>query len=259
MVISYKDLFKLTGKTAIVTGGAGLLGKEIVKALSESGAIVYVADTNKQTSKKIKRGKGIKPIYLDITDEDSINNAVSHVISEQGRIDILVNGAYPRTADWGLKFEKVPFTSWKVNVDSHLGGYFICCQKIGEQMKRQGGGAIINISSIYGVVAPDFSIYDNTTMTMPVAYSAIKGGLIALTRYIATYYGNHNVRANSVSPGGIYNKQVKAFVEKYASKTPLGRMGLPHEIAGSIIFLASDASSYITGQNIIVDGGWTAW
>ncbi|MEK7333547.1 MAG: SDR family oxidoreductase, partial [Nitrospirota bacterium] len=121
------------------------------------------------------------------------------------------------------------------------------------------GGTIINLASIYGVVAPDFSIYEGTEMTMPVAYSAIKGGIIALTRYIATYYAKYNVRANTVSPGGIFDNQQETFVKRYSDKTPLGRMGSPSEVTGAVVFLASEAASYITGQNLIVDGGWTAW
>ena len=126
-------------------------------------------------------------------------------------------------------------------------------------MKEQGGGSIINIGSIYGTVAPDFSIYAGTEMTMPVAYSAIKGGIIALTRYIATYYGSSNIRANVVSPGGIIDRQAQTFIDRYIEKTPLDRMGTPPDVAGAVLFLASDASAYITGQNLLVDGGWTAW
>ena len=126
-------------------------------------------------------------------------------------------------------------------------------------MKQQGGGTIINLASIYGGVAPDFSMYEGTEMTMPAAYSAIKGGIIALTKYIATYYARYQVRANVISPGGIFDNQQQAFVEKYSEKTPLGRMGTPFDVAGAVVFLASDASSYITGQNLIIDGGWTAW
>ena len=126
-------------------------------------------------------------------------------------------------------------------------------------MKRQGGGSIINFASIYGVVAPDFSIYEGTDMTMPVAYSAIKGGIITLSKYFATYYGGDNIRVNAISPGGIFSGQAESFVDRYAQKTPMKRMGTPEEIAGAVVFLSSNASSYVTGQNLLVDGGWTAW
>lgn len=254
----YKELFSCKGKTAVVTGGAGLIGSKIVKALHEFGANVYIADIDKNKIGEIIKDVAVKFVYLDITSEDSIQKALTEVIKKSGKIDILVNCAYPRTKDWGVKFENIPFNSWKTNLDNHLGGYFLCCQKAAEQMKVKGG-AIINLSSIYGVVAPDFSIYEGTEMTMPAAYSAIKGGIISLTKYIATYYGGYNVRANTISPGGIFDNQQESFVEKYTKKTPLKRMGAPDDIIGAVIFLASDASSYITGQNILIDGGWTAW
>ena len=256
---NYTNLFSLEGKVAIITGGSGLIGREIVKALSDLGATVYIADLKEDELFDIKGAKNAKFVSLDITSEVSVNTTVARILNESGRIDILVNSAYPRTSDWGVKFEKVPFSSWKENIDNQLGGYFLCCQKVAEQMKEQGGGSIINIGSIYGSVAPDFSIYEGTEMTMPVAYSAIKGGIIALTRYIATYYGSFNIRANVVSPGGIIDRQSETFIDRYSKKTPLGRMGTPSDVAGAVIFLASDASAYVTGQNLLVDGGWTAW
>lgn len=255
--MTYKDLFTCKDKIAIVAGGAGLIGREIVKALREFGATVYIADIKKEKTEG--ESAEIRYVYLDISSEDSIREAVATVTQNSGRIDILVNSAYPRTGDWNEKFEQVSFDSWKKNVDTHLGGYFLCCQKVAEVMKRQGGGVIINLASIYGSVAPDFSIYEGTEMTMPVAYSMIKGGIIALTRYIATYYGRYNVRANSISPGGIFDNQPHSFIEKYSRKNPLVRMGNPSEVVGAAIYLASGASSYVTGHNLIVDGGWTAW
>ena len=257
--MSYKDLFSCENKVAVVTGGAGLLGREIVKALHDFGAKVYIGDIDEKKAGEISGDTGIGYVHLDITSEDSIGKAMETVIRDNGRLDIIVNSAYPRTKDWGGKIEQVSLGSWKDNVDSHMGGYFFCCRMAAEQMRRQGRGTIINLASIYGVVAPDFSIYEGTEMTMPVAYSAIKGGIIALTKYIATYYAKYNVRANVVSPGGIYANQPESFVEKYSKKTPLGRMGMSSEVVGAVIYLASNASSYVTGHNLIVDGGWTAW
>lgn len=244
---------------AFVTGGSGLLGRETAKGLADFGATVYIVDISDKNVKNLICNSNIKYIECDITSKESIDETISKVVTSSGRLDILVNTAYPRTKDWGLKFEEVPFDSWQKNVNDHLGGYFLVCQAAARQMKRQGGGSIINFASIYGVVAPDFSLYEGTVMTMPAAYSAIKGGIISLTRYIATLYAPYNIRANTVSPGGIQDKQPRSFVEKYSSKTPLGRMGTPQEFVGTVIYLASDASSYVTGQNIIVDGGWTAW
>jgi len=253
---TYKNIFRLDGKTVVLTGGLGLIGSEIAKALVEFGATVFIADANIEKAAEMA-SSSLRFVHMDITDEKSVAEAIGIILECSGRIDVLINCAYPRTADWGLKFEKVPFNSWKQNLNDHLGGYFITCQKIAEQMKNDGGGAIINIGSIYGIVAPDFSIYEDTEMTMPVAYSAIKSGVIALTKYMSTWYGGSKIRVNAVSPGGILDNQPEPFVEKYAAKTPLGRMGLPKEIVGAVIYLASDASSYVTGQNIVVDGGWT--
>lgn len=256
--MSYKSIFNLHNKVVVVVGGAGLIGSEIVKGLSDFGGRLYVADANKEAAKGIK-GRGVKFIYLDITSEDSIRKALTEIYNSTKKIDVLINCAYPRTSDWGLKLEDVPFDSWKDNVNNHLGGYFLCSKVAADLMKKKTGGIIINFASIYGVVAPDFSIYKSTNMTMPVAYSAIKGGIIAFTRYLATYYAKYNIRANVISPGGVFNGQDSAFLKKYAMKTPLNRMAFPKDIVGAAIFLSSDASSYITGQNLIVDGGWSVW
>lgn len=254
----YKELFSCKNKVALITGGAGLIGQEIARGLFDFGAVVYIADINESAVKKLIQNTGIRFIRLDITEETSIKAAIETIVRAEGRIDILVNSAYPRTSDWGVKFEQIPFQSWTENINSHLGGYFLASRIAAEAMKKSGGGNVINFASIYGVVGPDFSIYEGTSMTMPAAYSVIKGGIIAFTRYLATYYARSNVRVNSVSPGGIHDNQPDSFVEKYAGRTPLGRMAEPSEIVGGIIYLASDASSYVTGQNLIIDGGWTA-
>lgn len=254
----YLNLFSCKNKVALVTGGLGLIGKEIVRGLNDFGASVCVADINERQMKGFKKLTAVNFQQLDITSEDSIRQTLEAVIKQYKKIDILVNCAYPRTGDWGARCEDVSFDSWKMNVNSHLGGYFLCCQMVAEQMKLQERGSIINFASIYGVVAPDFSIYEGTSMTMPVAYSAIKGGVIAFSKYMAAYYAKDNIRVNCISPGGIFNKQPDSFVEKYAAKTPLGRMGSPKDMVGAVLYLASDASLYVTGHNLIVDGGWTA-
>ena len=256
--MKYKTIFDLSKKIVVVVGGAGLIGKEVVKALSDFGAKVYIVDTDRRVSEKIKV-KGVKFIYLDITSEDSIKKALNEVYNISKKIDVLINCAYPRSRDWGLSLEDVFFDSWKENVNNHLGGYFLCARAAAEFMKKKKGGAIINFASIYGVVAPDFSIYEGTKMTMPVAYSAIKGGIIGFTKYLSTYYAKYNIRANVISPGGVFNGQDSAFCKKYIKKTPLGRMADPKDIVGAVVFLSSDASSYITGHNLIVDGGWSTW
>lgn len=243
-------MFSLEGKIIVVTGGNGLLGKEIVARLRQANALAIAADI------QVNPEEGCEFI-MDITNEDSVSSAIAGIISEYGKIDGWVNNAYPRTKDWGNKVEDVLFESWRKNVDMHLNGYFICSKLILEQMKGQGYGSLINMSSIYGVVAPDFTVYEGTPMTMPVAYAAIKGGIVNLTRYLAAYYGPSNVRVNSISPGGIFDHQNETFVASYNKKVPLRRMGTSADIAAAVHFLLSDDAKYITGHNLTVDGGWT--
>lgn len=254
-----KNLFDLTEKTAVVTGGAGLLGKVIAKSLAAYGATVYVADLNLKSAKVVcsQSSNQLIPIVLDITKTTSIQSSIQKILRQRKRIDIWINCAYPKTKDWGAIFEKVKASSWKKNIDAHLNGYCFCCQAVAEIMKKQKSGSIINMASIYGVQGPDFSIYENTNMTMPAAYSVIKGGIVNFTRYLACYYGKYNVRINTVSPGGVLNGQPKTFIEKYSRKTPLKRMATPEDIVGAVLFLAASASSYVTGHNLVIDGGLT--
>lgn len=261
--MKYKNLFDLKGKIAVVTGGAGLVGMELVRGLAESGAITVLADIDKNKSQTIVReliGQKLNVIFkiLDITKKESVSDLIGFIDKEYGHIDVWINSAYPRTSDWGAKFEDILLLSWKKNIDMHLNGYFICCQKIAEYMKKQKSGSIVNFASTYGIVAPDFSIYGGTSMTMPGAYSAIKGGIITFTKYLASYYGKYNVRVNCISPGGIYDKQPGLFVKKYSKKTVLKRMADKEDIVGGVIYLASNASNYVTGHNLVIDGGWTA-
>ncbi|MEF8847732.1 MAG: oxidoreductase [Candidatus Thermoplasmatota archaeon] len=256
--------FELDGKVSVVTGGAGLIGKELVLALAEAGSTVIIADTNKKKGRDLEEKlskEGLSVVYhqLDITSEKSIDDLIDFCNDEYRTIDVWINSAYPHTSDWGKKFEKIKYESWKRNVDMHMNGYFLCCQKTAEYMKKKERGVIINFGSIYGVVGPKFFIYGDAGMTSPAAYSAIKGGIINFTRYLATYYAPHNIRVNAICPGGVYNNQDEQFVKKYSKNTPLGRMAKPEEIAGPTLFLASDAASYITGQVLMVDGGWTTW
>jgi len=254
---NYKDLFSLEGKTAVITGGAGLLGREMAKGLCNHGATAIIAELSPDEAQKVvdSIGKAAVAEFLDITDPESI----AQLINKYDKIDIWVNNAYPRTSDWGKKFEDIPPDSWKKNVDMHLNGYFMCCQKIAAKMVRQSRGNIINMASIYGLVAPNFSVYNGTEMTMPAAYAAIKGGIINFTRYMATYLAPYKIRVNCISPGGIFDRQPASFVGAYSGLTPMGRMAEPKDIVGPLIFLASEASAYVTGQNLVVDGGWTAW
>lgn len=245
-------MLKLKNKVIIVTGGNGLIGREIVNKLLTEGAICINIDINHDTS------DDFSCIKCDITNSESIDKAIQLIISKFNRIDGLVNNAYPRTKDWGLKFENVEYSSWQSNVDWQLNSCFYFSQQVSKYMVKQKSGSIVNIASIYGLVGPDFTVYDGTEMTMPAAYSAIKGGIINFGRYLASYLGPCGVRVNTVSPGGIFDNQNQLFVNNYNKKVPLRRMGLPHDISPAVSFLLSNDSDYITGQNLIVDGGWTA-
>ncbi|MDE3250895.1 MAG: SDR family oxidoreductase [Bacteroidota bacterium] len=242
----------LENKIIVVTGGSGLLGKAIVAKIREQGGIAVNAD---MSCSDTLHDDGIR---TDVTNRESIEQMLRSVIEGYGRLDGLVNSAYPRTKDWGNAFDKIDPASWQRNVEMQLNSIFSVCQLTLPVMQRQQFGSIVNIASIYGVVGPDFSVYEGTPMTMPAAYAAIKGGLINFTRYLSSYAGHTNVRVNCVSPGGIFDGQPVRFVEQYSRKVPMKRMGTPVEIAGPVCFLLSDDASYITGHNLLVDGGWTA-
>jgi NAD(P)-dependent dehydrogenase (short-subunit alcohol dehydrogenase family) len=242
----------LNDKVIIITGGNGLIGKSLIKRIKSENAICINADLHNQTADDLSN------IICDVTNDKSIDNAINLVLKKYGKIDGLVNNAYPRTEDWGYKFEKISIDSWKSNIDMQLNSVFVFCQKVLPHMVLNKNGSIVNIGSIYGTVGPDFNVYDNTDLTMPAAYSAIKGGVINFTRYLSSYYGKNKIRVNCVSPGGIFNNQPIEFVKNYENKVPMKRMGTPEDISPAVSFLLSDDSSYITGQNLIIDGGWTS-
>ena len=242
----------LKNKIIVVTGGSGLLGTAMINDLKLRGATALNFEVNQLDD----LNEGV--MGCDVTNEISVKRALDLIIDKFGRIDGWVNNAYPRTSDWGDKFEEISVESWQKNVDFQMNSVFICAQKVLEIMKQQGRGSLVNIASIYGVVGPDFSVYEGTGMTMPAAYSAIKGGVVNFTRYLASYYAPFGVRVNCVSPGGVFNDQNDIFVKQYENKVPMGRMGKPKEVAGPVSFLLSDESSYITGHNMLVDGGWAA-
>ena len=241
-------MLSIQNKVIVITGGNGLLGKSMVSILRNLGAVVISADLCINPNDP-------NSIMMDITNEFSVRETVQYLVEKYERIDGWVNNAYPRSRDWSRKFEDISIESWRQNVDMHLNGYFICCQVVLEEMKKQQKGSLINMSSIYGLLGPDFKIYEGTEMTMPAAYAAIKGGLNNLTRYLASYYGPYQIRVNTVSPGGIFSDQPQNFVEGYIQRVPLGRMAEAEDIVSAVFYLLSEQSKYVTGHNLVVDGG----
>jgi len=242
----------LKGKVILVTGGSGLIGREIIANINKQGGIALNGDID------VTSDGSDEEIHLDVTSNSSIESVFQEIHRKFGKIDGLVNNAYPRTSDWGSRFEEVTPESWRANVDMQLNSIFGCCQGVLRYMVGQKSGSIVNIASIYGVVGNDFTLYEDYGGTSPAAYSAIKGGVISFTRYLASYFGEQNIRVNCISPGGIMDNQNKSFVAKYEAKVPLRRMGHPDDIAPAVSFMLSSQAKYITGQNLIVDGGWTS-
>ena len=267
-----KDIFSLKSKVAVVTGAIGLIGKNHCKALAESGATVIVCDLDENKSKKFAKTlkNNSKGFYLDVTDKNSIIKVKNIILKEFGHIDILVNNAAindmfenPLSALEQSKFENYPLELWQKSIDVNVTGVFLCSQIFGSVMAKQKKGSIINIASTYGVVAPDQSLYINEkgkqTFYKSPAYPATKGAVISFTKFLASYWGKSGVRVNTLTPGGVENNQDKFFVNNYSKKTPLNRMAQPTDYKGALVFLASDASSYMTGANLVVDGGFTIW
>lgn len=252
---NYLDRFKLNGKVAFITGGFGMIGIEVTRALLDAEAKVIVLDINEEKAQKIA---GIKFEKFDVTDLENIDQVIDDLCKKYGGIDIWVNAAYPRTSDWGNKLEDISIDSWRKNIDNHLNSYALISRKVCLLMRKQKGGSLINFGSIYGVVGNNFNIYEGTNLNPPAGYAAIKGGIVNLDRYLASYFGKDNVRVNTICPGGIFDNQDPKFVKNYEKNTLLKRMGRPEDIAGAVLFLASDASTYITGTTLMVDGGWTA-
>lgn len=256
-----------------------MLGSEYADVLAEAGANVVIADINLNSSKKIAEKIAAKhkvkalPIVVDVSDKKSVEEMVRQVVRKFNRIDILINNAAltvksgSELPNYFAPFEDYPLEMWEKALKVNLTGMFLCSQAVGKQMVKQNKGVIVNISSTYGVVGPDQRIYEKSRspydksvrFNTPISYSVTKGAVLALTRYLATYWAGKNIRVNALTPGGVYDKHDEEFVKSYVYRTPLGRMADKGDYRGAILFLVSDASSYMTGANLIVDGGWTAW
>lgn len=268
-----QNIFSLDNKTAVVTGAVGLLGRQHCRALAEAGANVVATDLRSDACKALAEelSAGTKTNALgfgaDITYPASLDALKIETLKQYGSIDVLVNNAAVddvfHDSGVAIRFEDYSLESWQRSIGVNLTGAFLCCQIIGSEMARRGGGSIINIASTYGIVAPDQSIYRRADGTQAfyksAAYSVSKAGVLALTRYLAAYWGGAGVRVNALSPGGVENAQDDYFIQNYSRRAPARRMATPHDYQGAIVFLASEASSYMTGANLVVDGGWTIW
>ena len=269
---TFPEIFSLKNKVAVVTGALGLIGKNHCKALAEAGANVIVCDLDESKCKTFASELPAKSIgvSVDITKKESVIELKDKILNEYNSIDILVNNAAindmfenPQAAAEQSKFENYPLDLWQKSLDVNITGMFLCSQVLGTEMAKKEKGSIINVASTYGIVGPDQSLYNkpdgSQSFYKSAAYPVTKGAVISFTRFLAAYWGNKGVRVNTLSPGGVENNQDEYFIKNYSKKTPIGRMAKPTDYKGALIFLASDASEYMTGANLVVDGGWTAW
>jgi NAD(P)-dependent dehydrogenase (short-subunit alcohol dehydrogenase family) len=251
--------YTLKNKVIIVTGGAGAIGRCFVKGITERGGIAIAADINLDAAKSLEQDHSgnVEAAYLDITNKDSILTLIADIKQRYGRIDALVNNAYPRNKNYGRKLEDVTYADFCENVNMHLGGYFLVAQQFCLAFKEQGYGNVVNMSSIYGSMAPRFEIYEGTPMTMPVEYAAIKASIEHLTRYFAQYFKGTGIRVNCLSPGGVLAEQSSSFLAAYNRHCASKGMLDATDLLGALMFLLSDESSFMTGQNLLVDDGFS--
>jgi NAD(P)-dependent dehydrogenase (short-subunit alcohol dehydrogenase family) len=274
MKLNYKNLFDLSGKTAIVTGGAGILGRHFCKGLAEFGADVAVVDIEeKQASdfaEELHREYNVKAVGIgcDVSETTSVKKMVERVVEQFGQVNILHNNAASKSKDldaFFAPFEKYSIGEWRKIMAVNIDGMFLVAQAVGDQMIQQGkGGSIIQTASIYGIMASDKRIYEGSfylgrQISNPAVYSASKAAVIGLTRHLAAYWADKGIRVNAIVPGGVESGQNDTFKSRYSARVPMNRMAQAHEMVGAVIYLASDASSYVTGQSIAVDGGLSAW
>lgn len=275
-----KDRFGLNSKVALVVGGRGYLGRSFCAGLAEAGAYVYSADLGNASpasrgASKLKAHKNIAQKNVDVTDPASVKSLVDGIVKDRGRIDVLVYSVSTKCPDFYKPYTDCSLEGWQEVIKTELDGMFVCTQQAGRHMEKAGRGSIVLLSSIYGVVGNDQRIYEGSNLAdvygkddtqkpkriyAHASYAAVKGAHISMARYLAAYWGERGVRVNCISPGGVAHKgENETFVKKYCERVPLGRKAAIEEVVSSVIYLASDAASYVTGHNLIVDGGWTAW
>ncbi len=263
--IDFRKKFELTDKVIIITGACGLVGRAFCEAVAQYGAHVVVADIALAEPEKFaqtlaeRHNRKMLGIAIDVSLRNDIENLKTTVLSTFNRIDGLVNGHQNKTHLKFVPFEEIKDENWDTVVEINLKGTFLTCQIIGSYMAQQGKGSIINIPSTYSVVAPNQNLYKGTSLGCPAEYSASKGGVDALSRYLASYWAAKGVRVNMITPHGVWNNHEEQFEKNFANFSPLQRLSYNHEVAGALIYLLSDASSYVTGDNMKVEGGWTVW
>lgn len=265
---SLQELMDLRGRVALVTGGGGHIGAAMCEALAELGSAIVALDMVEESStevaKKIHNTYGVEtlPLVVDLCDEESVRSVLGKVSGRFGRLDILVNCAAlvgtSALQGWTTPFLKQSAATWRLALELNLTVPFMLVQACTEALAASGHGSVINVSSTYGMVGPDMGMYENTTMGNPAAYAASKGGLLQLTRWLATVLAP-DIRVNAITPGGVERSQPEAFRERYVARTPLKRMATEEDFKGAVTYLASDLSAYVTGHNLVVDGGWTVW
>lgn len=268
---SFSELFNLKNKTVVLTGSAGRLGTRFAHVLSNAGANVILVDIDGSKNKKLENElvsqykTNPRSFCVDISNQKEMIQLIKKISSSYDRIDVLINNAHfiPRThPKLDAPFEEYPLDLWDKTISINLRGLFLCCQEIGKVMLAQKKGIIINVSSVYGIIGADQRIYGKSRLNSPSFYAATKGAMVNLTRYLAAYWQGKNIRVNTLTLGGVFDEGLhhdKTFVKNYSKKTILGRMANKEDYDGPLLFLASDASSYMTGSNLIIDGGWTTW